>query len=209
MKKGKIVIVSGFSGVGKGTVVKKIMETYDNYELSVSMTTRDPRPGEVEGVNYHYVSDGQFEEMIKADGFLEFAGYVGHYYGTPKAFVLDSLEKGKNVILEIEVQGAMQIKEKYPDTMMIFIVPPKAEDLRNRLIGRGSESGEEIEKRLRQAYEETKKMKYYEYFVVNDDLEECVRHLNDVITTDYEKTPDKEKKIEQIQKELKTLIENQ
>jgi len=120
-QKGKLVVISGFSGVGKGTVVKRLMEDYDHYALSVSMTTRKPRENEVHGVHYFFVGDEEFEKMIAEDGFLEHAGYVGHYYGTPKAFVERTLSKGIDVILEIEVQGAMQIKEKFPEAVTVFI----------------------------------------------------------------------------------------
>lgn len=206
--KGKLVIVSGFSGVGKGTVVKALLDKYDDYVLSVSMTTRKPREGEIEGINYYFVSDEQFEEMINKDGFLEYAGYVGHYYGTPKKLVLDSLEQGKNVILEIEVQGALQVKEKYPDSIMVFIIPPKASVLRERLAGRGTETEEQINNRLKRAGEESEQMSFYDYLVVNDKVDDCVERLHEITLTRPEVSADREQIIETMQSDVKSFIED-
>ena len=178
---GKIVIISGFSGVGKGTVVKKLLEDYDHYVLSVSMTTREPREGEIDGVNYYFVTNEEFEKMIGEDGFLEHAGYVDHYYGTPKAFVMKSVEEGKDVILEIEVQGAMQIKQAYPEAVLVFIVTPNAAEMARRLIGRKTETHEQILNRFKRAVEEAEHMKKYDYIVVNDRLEDCVEELNGIV----------------------------
>ena len=178
---GKIVIISGFSGVGKGTVVKKLLEDYDHYVLSVSMTTREPREGEINGVNYYFVTNEEFEKMIGEDGFLEHAGYVDHYYGTPKAFVMKSIEEGKDVILEIEVQGAMQIKQAYPEAVLVFIVTPSAAEMARRLIGRKTETHEQILNRFKRAVEEAEHMKKYDYIVVNDRLEDCVEELNGIV----------------------------
>lgn len=204
--RGRLVIVSGFSGVGKGTVVKALLDKYsDEYALSISMTTRKPRPGEQEGVHYYYVSDEQFEEMINNDGFMEYAGYVGHYYGTPKQFILDSLEQGKNVILEIEVQGALQVKAKYPDSLLVFIIPPSAAELKKRLVGRGSETEEEINGRLKRACEESKQMDSYEYFVVNDFVEDCVERLHELAVNRPEISADREETIQRIQSEINEM----
>lgn len=178
---GKIVIISGFSGVGKGTVVKKLLEDYDHYVLSVSMTTREPREGEINGVNYYFVTNEEFEKMIGEDGFLEHAGYVNHYYGTPKAYVMKSIEEGKDVILEIEVQGAMQIKRAYPDAVLVFIVTPSAAEMARRLIGRKTETHEQILNRFKRAVEEAEHMKKYDYIVVNDRLEDCVAEVNGIV----------------------------
>lgn len=178
---GKIVIISGFSGVGKGTVVKKLLEDYDHYVLSVSMTTREPREGEINGVNYYFVTNEEFEKMIGEDGFLEHAGYVNHYYGTPKAYVMKSIEEGKDVILEIEVQGAMQIKQAYPEAVLVFIVTPSAAEMARRLIGRKTETHEQILNRFKRAVEEAEHMKKYDYIVVNDRLEDCVEELNGIV----------------------------
>ena len=178
---GKLVIISGFSGVGKGTVVKELLKNYDHYVLSVSMTTRKPREGEENGVNYYFVTNEEFERMINEDGFLEHAGYADHYYGTPKAFVLDNIAAGRDVILEIEVQGAMQIKEKYPDAVLVFITTPNAAEMARRLIGRKTETHEQILRRFKRAVEEAEDMKNYDYIVVNDKLEDSVKEVDRVV----------------------------
>ena len=180
-RRGKIVIISGFSGVGKGTVVKKLLEDYDHYVLSVSMTTREPREGELNGINYYFVTNEEFEKMISEDGFLEHAGYVDHYYGTPKAFVMKSIEEGKDVILEIEVQGAMQIKKAYPEAVLVFIITPSAAEMARRLVGRKTETHEQILSRFKRAVEEAEDMKEYDYIVVNDKLEDCVEDVNGIV----------------------------
>ena len=178
---GKLVVISGFSGVGKGTVVNRLLSDYDHYTLSVSMTTRKPRDGEVHGVNYYFVSNGEFEEMIRNGGLLEHAGYADHYYGTPRSFVEENLAKGKNVILEIEVQGAMQIKETFPDAVLIFITTPSAAEMAKRLIGRKTETEEQIDNRFKRAVEEAEHLAKYEYIVINDDLDDCVREVNRIV----------------------------
>lgn len=182
-KKGMLIVVSGFSGVGKGTAVKKLVSEY-GYSLSVSATTRAPRPGEVDGVDYHFKTVEEFEKLIDYNGFIEWAQYVENYYGTPKQFVEDELAKGNNVILEIEVQGAMHIKEQYPDAVLIFITAPNAVTLKDRLFGRGTEDTKVIGKRLKRAFEETDDMVHYDYLVVNDDLDKCVQDLHAVITAE-------------------------
>ena len=206
-KKGKLVIISGFSGVGKGTVVKELLDKHqDEYVLSVSMTTRAPREGEQEGVNYYYVSDEQFEDMIENDGFLEHAGYVGHYYGTPKKLVTDSLNKGKNVVLEIEVQGALQVKEKYPESIMIFIIPPSARELKNRLVGRGSETPEQIEGRLKRAGQEAGQMEHYDYLVVNDIVEDCAERIHEITQTKPDLADDRKEVIRLMQEDVNNFL---
>jgi guanylate kinase len=177
-KKGILLVISGFSGAGKGTVVNRLMEKYDEYALSISMTSRSPRPGEQDGVNYFFVSREKFEKTIAENGFLEYAEYCGNYYGTPKEFVNKQLEAGKNVILEIEIQGATNIKKVFPESLLIFITPPSAEELEKRLKGRGTETDEVIAKRLRRAYEESDGMDTYDYIIVNDDLETCVEDVH-------------------------------
>ena len=180
--KGILVVISGFSGAGKGTLMKSLMEKYgDDYALSISATTRGPRPGEEHGREYFFISKEEFEEMIKKDELVEFAQYVGNYYGTPKKYVQEQLEAGKNVILEIEIQGALKIKEKFPDTILMFVSAPSAKELKNRLIGRNTESEEVINARLARAYEESLGMEDYDYLVINDDLEECVERVNSII----------------------------
>lgn len=183
-KQGKIVVISGFSGVGKGTVVQRLMNDYDHYALSVSMTTRKPRENEVHGVNYYYVSNEEFEEMIARGGFLEYAGYVDHYYGTPRAFVEENIANGTDVILEIEVQGAMQIKKDHPESVLIFVTTPSAREMARRLIGRKTETKEQILGRFKKAVIEADEMKQYDYIVINDDLDECVQELNRIVETE-------------------------
>lgn len=180
MKKGKLLIISGFSGVGKGTVVKYISDNYSDYKVSVSATTRAPRDGEEDGIHYHFISTKQFEEMIENRQLLEHANYVGNYYGTPKQFVEDNLNNGINVILEIETVGAIKVKKEMPEAKMIFVLPPNADVLKDRLVGRHTETEEVINKRLSKASEETDALKYYEYFVVNDEIDKCASNINKI-----------------------------
>ena len=180
---GLLIVMSGFSGAGKGTVMKKLLSEYDNYVFSVSMTTRKPREGEVDGREYFFVDRKTFEENIAKDGFVEYAEYCGNYYGTPKAYIIEQLKQGKNVLLDIEVQGAMQIKEKYPDVLMVFITPPSIEVLISRLRARGTESEEVIRKRVERAKVESTFMDKYEYLVINDDLDKAVKELDGMART--------------------------
>lgn len=180
-KKGILLVISGFSGAGKGTIVKELLKHYDNYALSVSMTTRKPREGERDGVEYFFVDREKFEKTIAENGLIEYATYCDNYYGTPKDFVESKLEAGMDVILEIEIQGALQIKEKFPESLLLFITPPSAEELRNRLEKRGTETKEVIAKRLSRACEESEGMDAYDYIVINDDLETCVKELHAMI----------------------------
>ncbi len=200
-KKGVLIVISGFSGVGKGTVVKKLIEKY-HYSLSVSATTRTPRPGEVDGKDYYFKSVEEFRNLIDYNGFIEWAQYVENYYGTPRKYVEDELKQGHNVILEIEVQGAMHIKEQYPDAVLIFLTAPDGASLKTRLEGRGTEEPKVIAKRLKRAYEETDDMKYYDYLVVNDDLETCVDHVNAVIVAEGFKTENNREYITKTKQEL-------
>ena len=181
-QKGIIIVVSGFSGAGKGTVMKALTAKYDKYALSISATTRNPRPGEENGREYFFVSNEEFEKLIEENGLIEHAGYVDHYYGTPRKFVEDQLDAGKDVILEIEIQGALQIKEQYPDAVLLFIMPPSAMELKKRLTGRGTETEEVIAQRLKRAKEESVGIEKYDYIVVNDDLDECVEQVHDIIS---------------------------
>lgn len=179
--RGILIVVSGFAGTGKGTLMKKLLEDYDNYALSVSATTRPPRPGEEDGVSYFFVSKEKFEDMIKKDALLEYACYVENYYGTPKDYVEVQLENGKDVILEIEIQGALKIREKFSDALLLFVVPPSASELEARLAGRGTETPDVIARRLRRAAEEAEGIEKYDYIVINDNLEECVKELHGII----------------------------
>ena len=202
MNKGKLVIISGFSGAGKGTVMKSLVATRDNYALSVSATTRAPREGEVEGVSYFYKTVEEFEQMIAEDAFLEHACYVGNYYGTPKFFVEQKRNEGKDVLLEIEIQGAMKVKEMHPDAILIFITTKDAATLRERLVGRGTETIEVINKRLQRASEEALGVEDYDYIVVNDILEECVETVDRIVRSEHNRTSDKISIIEEIRRDL-------
>lgn len=176
------MILSGFSGSGKGTIVNRLLEKYDNYALSVSATTREPRPGEREGVNYFFRTQDEFDRMIERDEFLEYARYVGHSYGTPKAYVEQQLASGKNVILEIEIQGALHVKEQHPEAVLVFVTPPGARELERRLTGRGTETPEVIRSRMARAVEESAYMDRYDYLVINDELEDAVDQFHAIVT---------------------------
>ena len=180
--KGKLVVISGFSGAGKGTLMKALMKEHgDSYALSVSATTRNPRPGEMDGVDYFFVTKDKFEQMIAEDALIEYAQYVGNYYGTPKEYVQQQLDLGKNVILEIEIQGALKIKEKFPDTVLMFVTAPNANELKNRLVGRGTETPEVIAARLSRACEESMGMEKYDYLVINDTIENGISLIDRLI----------------------------
>ena len=198
--KGVIAVISGPSGVGKGTICTYLAQKYDDFFLSVSATSRLPRPNEVDGVHYHFKTPEQFKEMIANDEFLEYAGYVDKFYGTPKSPCYEHVEKGINAILEIEVQGGMMVKEKEPDTVMIFIVPPSMEELENRLRGRGTETEEVILQRLARAKEELLQMKNYDYIVVNNSVEEAAEQIRNILNSESLKTKNM---INMVEKELK------
>ena len=179
--KGILIVVSGFSGAGKGTLMKRLMETYDNYALSISMTTRAPREGERHGVEYFFATREEFEKKIAEDKLIEYASYCDNYYGTPREYVEEQLAAGEDVILEIEIQGALKVKKKFPNSLLLFVTPPNAKELERRLVGRGTETPEVIEKRLSRASEESEGIEAYDYIVVNDDLEECVKQLHSIV----------------------------
>ena len=203
--KGILIVVSGFSGAGKGTLMKKLLENYDNYALSVSATTRAPREGETHGKEYFFKSVEEFEKMIAQDELIEYAKYVDNYYGTPESYVTSQLEAGRDVILEIEIQGALKVKEKYPDTLLLFVTPPSAEELKARLIGRGTESMEVIEARMKRAIEEAQYMDSYDYLIINDDIDICMEEMHQVIQAEHKKANRCQKMIAQIRKELQEL----
>lgn len=185
-KKGILTVLSGFSGSGKGTIMKRLLEKYpQNYALSISATTRAPRAGESDGKEYFFRSVEQFEEMIEKDELLEYARYVNNYYGTPKAYVQEQLAGGRDVILEIEIQGALKIREKFPDTVLLFVTPPSFEELRQRLTARGTESAEVIRERLCRAGEECQGVEAYDYLVINDDLEACVDQVHSILQNEH------------------------
>ena len=185
MKKGKTFIVSGPSGVGKSTVLKALLETRKNLYFSVSATTRAPRPGELDGVHYHFMDVDSFRKWIAKEQFLEYAEYVGNFYGTPKRYVDEAMEAGKDVILDIEVQGAIQVVSKRPETVRIFIAPPSWEELERRLTQRGTDSREKIQKRLLRAKVEFQTAHTYDYFVINDTVETAVRELDAIMTAEH------------------------
>ena len=202
-KEGILIVVSGFSGAGKGTIMKALLERYDNYALSISATTRNPRPGEEEGKAYFFKTTEEFEKMIAKDDLIEYAMYVGNYYGTPKAYVEEQLRAGKDVILEIEIQGALKVKEKFPNTLLLFVTPPSAEELRKRLEGRGTETQEVIDGRMKRAIEEAEYMDQYDYLVVNDELDVCVEEMHHLIQGEHERCFRNQTFIEHMKSELK------
>lgn len=187
VKKGLLVVVSGFSGAGKGTVMKSLLSKYDNYALSISATTRSPRVGEENGREYFFKTVDEFKEMIANDELVEYAQYVNNYYGTPKKYVEEQLALGNNVILEIEIQGALKIKEKFPDSVLLFITPPSAAILRERLVNRGTETMDVIDARMARAIDEAQGVEAYDYIVINDVLDKCVEEVNEIILSEQKK----------------------
>ena len=207
--RGILIVVSGFSGAGKGTLMKELISTYDNYALSVSMTTRKPRAGEEEGKSYFFVEKEAFEQTIAEDGLIEYACYCGNYYGTPREYVESCLDKGQDVILEIEIQGALKVKEKFPDALLLFIMPPSAKELRRRLEGRGTESDEVICQRISRAAEEAEGIENYEYIIINDKLDECVKEMHIIINA-ARRSPQRNKElIAGMRSELDALVKGE
>lgn len=204
--KGILIVISGFSGAGKGTLVKALLKKYNNYALSISMTTRKPREGERDGVEYFFTDREHFEETIRENGLIEYAQYCENYYGTPKAYVEEQLEAGKNVILEIEIQGALKIKEQFPESLLIFITPPSAEELKRRLVSRGTESAEVIAKRLARATEESEGIESYDYIVVNDDLDACVEEVHQLVEASRRAPVRREAFVQKIRNELQAFM---
>ncbi len=188
MKQGRIIIVSGPSGVGKGTVLRNVMSGDPTLRFSVSATTRTVRPGEVNGVHYYFMDRPRFEEMIACGKLLEYASYAGNYYGTPAEPVDAALAQGISVVLEIEVQGAMQVMRARPDAISVFVLPPSFEELERRLIGRGDTAPESIEKRLAAAHEECRMAKHYQYMICNDTVAQAAARLRAIITAEACKT---------------------
>ena len=208
MSRGVLVVVSGFSGAGKGTIMKSLMGKYDNYALSVSATTRNPRPGEEDGREYFFHTKEEFEQMIREDQLIEYAQYVENYYGTPKAYVEEQLSAGRDVILEIEIQGAMKVKKKIPEALLVFVTPPTVEELERRLRDRGTETAQVIADRLARAGEEAKGMDQYDYILVNDTVEECVDHLHQIIVSEHSRASRNTEFIADIQEQTRAFQKN-
>lgn len=209
-QRGILTVISGFSGAGKGTLVHRLLEKHpENYALSISATTREPRPGEKDGREYFFRSVECFKQMIENDELLEYAQYVDNYYGTPKSYVEEQLAAGRDVILEIEIQGALKIKEKYPDTLLMFVTTPSFEELKRRLIGRGTETPEVIHNRLCRAQEECEGIEAYDYLIINDVLETCVDQVHSILQNEHTRISRKELFITQIKTEMRNYAKGE
>ncbi len=204
-RQGILIVVSGFSGAGKGTLMKELTGRYGQYALSVSVTTRAPRPGEKEGREYFFKSKEEFDRMVERNELIEYACYVNHCYGTPRAYVEEMLKAGRDVILEIEIQGARKIRQQFPDAVLLFVTAKNAEVLMERLQGRGTETREVIEQRMRRAIEESEGMTEYDYLIVNDELDACVQKVHAIIESEHEKISRNGTLIKQIREELKSF----
>lgn len=202
-KRGILIVVSGFSGAGKGTLMKELLKRYNNYALSISATTRKPRQGEEDGCEYFFKTVEEFEKMIAKEELIEYARYVSNYYGTPKAYVRKQLESGKDVILEIEIQGALKVKEKFPDTLLLFVTPPNAGILKERLEKRGTETMDVIASRMKRAVQESEGMEQYDYLVINDDLDICVEQMHQIIQGEHQRCSRNIEFMQSIREELK------
>lgn len=208
-RKGILIVVSGFAGSGKGTLMKELLKQYDNYALSISATTRKPRGTEVDGKEYFFKTVEEFEKMIAQGELIEYANYVGNYYGTPKAYVEEQLASGKDVILEIEIQGALKVKEKFPETLLLFVTPPSATILKERLVGRGTETMDVIDMRMKRASEEAEGVPAYDYLLINDDLQECTEQMHHIIQGEHYRTSRNTEFISQIENELKANLKGE
>ncbi len=184
---GKLLVISGLSAAGKGTIAKELISRYNDFVLSISATTRDKRAGEVDGKDYFFVTKDKFEEMINNSELLEYAKYVNNYYGTPKKYVLDRLNEGKNVILEIEMQGALKIKKIFNEAILVFFIPKDAKTQKERLISRNRETLEQIKERIRQTLIDAVYAKHYDYILVNEDLNDAIKDVIDIVNSNYNK----------------------
>lgn len=207
--KGILIVVSGFSGAGKGTLMNRLIQEYDNYALSISATTRAPRPGEEDGREYFFLKKEEFEKRIENGGFIEYACYCDNYYGTPKDYVVSQLEAGKNVVLEIEIQGAMNIRKQFPTALLLFVMPPDVAELERRLTGRGTETPEVVSKRLNRAAKEAEGIEEYDYILINDNLEACVKKLHEIVNVARSAPYRNEEFIENIRAGLKALAKGE
>lgn len=204
-EQGILVVVSGFSGAGKGTLIKAMLEKHHNYALSISATTRAPRQGEEDGREYFFVTREKFEEMIREGQLIEYARYVENYYGTPRQYVFQQMADGKDVILEIEIQGALKIKERFPDALLLFVMPPSADELKRRLVGRGTETMEVIDQRLHRAAEEAEGMTSYDYILINDKVDTRVDAMHQLIQAQHRRVSGNLDFIQQMKSELKAI----
>ena len=201
-RKGILVVVSGFSGSGKGTLMKALVEKYHQYALSISATTRQPRPGEENGREYFFVTREAFQKMAEENALIEYAQYVDNYYGTPRAYVEQQLSEGRDVILEIEIQGARKVREQFPEAVLLFVTAKDLPTLRSRLTGRGTETPEVVAQRLRRAAQEAEGIEEYDYLVINDDLETCVEEIHRIIESEHRRISRNRDFICQIREEL-------
>ena len=203
-RKGMIIVLSGFSGAGKGTIMKNLLKAHPGqYHLSISATTRQKRQGEEDGREYFFKTREEFNQMIADNQLLEYATFNGNSYGTPRSYVEQLVNEGKDVILEIEIQGALKVKERFPDTLLLFVTPPSAKELRRRLVGRGTETMEVIESRLARAVEESEYMDQYDYLVINDDLDVCVSEMHKIIQGEHQRSFRNESFIQSMKQDLK------
>lgn len=209
-RKGILIVFSGFSGAGKGTIMNELMRRYsDTYALSVSATTRQPRPGEKEGREYFFKTKEEFEKMIENNQLIEYARYVENYYGTPKAYVEEQLNAGKDVILEIEIQGALNIKRIFPDALLLFVTTPDARILKDRLVGRGTETMDVIQARLQRAKEESLGIENYDYLVVNDELESTVEEVHSIIRNEHNRVVRNLEFIGKVREDLESFLKGE
>ncbi len=209
VRKGILIVVSGFSGAGKGTIMKELLRKYEQYALSVSATTREPREGEVQGKDYFFKTREAFEQMIAKGELIEYACYVNNYYGTPKAYVEEKLSEGRDVILEIEIQGARKIKSQFPEAVLLFVTTKSAQVLKERLSRRGTETQEIIDQRLERAVQESEGIEEYDYLVVNDDLEICVEEIHSIIESEHRRLQYHMELVRKVREELKGLLKGE
>jgi len=208
-RQGILIVVSGFSGAGKGTIMRELVKRYEQYALSVSATTRAPREGEEEGKDYFFKTREAFERMIADDELVEYACYVNHYYGTPRAYVEEMLSRGRDVILEIEIQGARKIRKQFPEAVLLFVTTRNAQVLKERLTKRGTESPEVIGQRLKRAAQESEGIEEYDYLVVNDELEVCVEEIHAIIESEHRRIRYNMELVNKVREELKRFSEGE